>query len=221
MSPQNRETSPGLPFSVAAATSHLRAVDPLVARLIDRFGPYDPRRHGADPYAAVLRSILYQQLAGPAAAAIERRFLALFGEDGLSPTPAQILGTPDADYRGAGVSRQKVGYMRDLAARLLDGRLGLEGIDSLPDDGVIERLTSIKGVGEWTAHMFLIFQLSRPDVLPVGDLGVRRGMKVVYGLEQTPSPAEALTIGRPWAPYRSVGSWYMWRATEIREILEW
>ncbi len=200
-------------FSREEAYAHFRRADPVVGGLIDRFGPYQPRR-GSDPYARLLRSILYQQLAGPAASTIHRRFLALYGDDGRCPTPAEILSTTDDALRGAGVSRQKAGYMRDLAAHVGDGRLDFAGIDGLTDAEVSERLTAVKGVGEWSAHMFLMFELGRPDVLPVGDLGVRNGMRVAYGLDETPAPARAREIGAPWAPFRSVGSWYMWRAVE-------
>jgi DNA-3-methyladenine glycosylase II len=126
----------------------------------------------------------------------------------------ELLATTDEAFRGAGVSRQKAGYLRDLAQHVVDGSLDFEGIGDAADEEVAERLTAVKGIGEWSAHMFLMFQLGRPDVLPVGDLGVRTGMRIAYGLEETPGPKEALTIGEPWAPYRSVASWYMWRAAE-------
>ncbi len=116
--------------------------------------------------------------------------------------------------RSAGVSRQKAGYLRDLALQVSDGRLDFDSFEALPDPAVAEHLTAVKGIGEWSAHMFLMFHLGRADVLPVGDLGVRNGMRLTYGLAATPTPAEATTIGAPWAPYRSVGSWYMWRASE-------
>lgn len=202
-----------LRFSAAAAYRRLRAVDPVVAALIDEHGPYQPRP-GGEPYHAVLRAILYQQLAGAAASAIERRLHALYSDDARPPTPTELLATTDEAFRGAGVSRQKVGYLRDLATHIVDGTLAFDELDRLSDDEAIERLTAVKGVGEWTAHMFLMFQLGRPDVLPVGDLGVRLGMRRAYGLDETPSPARAREIGAPWAPYRSVGSWYMWRAAE-------
>ncbi len=204
-----------LRFSAARAYAHLRAADPVLAELIERHGRYRPRP-STEPYAALVRVILYQQLAGAAAAAIERRWRALYDDLDAVPRPAQILRTTDEDFRGAGVSRQKASYLRDLAQHVVDGRLSFEGLDALPDEAVAERLTAVRGVGEWTAHMFLMFQLGRPDVMPVGDLGVRLGMRAAYGLEETPTPARALEIGAPWAPYRSVGSWYMWRAAETR-----
>ncbi len=203
----------GQPFDYAAAEAHLRAVDPVVGGLIDRHGPYTPRPAG-DPYAQLVRAILYQQLAGNAARAIMRKWLALYGNDERVPTAAEIGGTTDEQFRGAGVSRQKTAYFRDLALHMTEGRLDFQHIDAMSDDEVIEHLTAVKGIGVWTAHMFLMFQLGRPNVMPVGDLGVRNGMKVAYGLEASPTPKQAGEIGEKWRPYRSVGSWYMWRAVE-------
>jgi len=200
-------------FSVEEALAHLRGADAKLAGVIDRVGAYDaPRR--SDPYAALVRAILFQQLAGAAANAIQRRFFALYGEDGEPPSPPQILETTDDQFRGAGISRQKMGYLRDLAAHVADGRLRLNELPSLSDEEVIEHVTAVKGLGEWSAHMFLMFHLGRPDVLPVGDLGVRHGMRITYGLPELPTPKQAIEIGAPWTPYRSVGSWYMWRAGE-------
>ncbi len=201
-----------LRFSARTAYAHLREADPVVGALIAQHGPYAPRP-GGDPYASLVRAILYQQLAGSAARAIQRRFYLLYGDDQeRTPTPADILGTSDEALRGAGVSRQKAGYLRDLAQHCADGALDFARIAKLPDDEVIEQLTAVHGVGEWTAQMFLLSELGRPDVLPIGDLGVRNGMQVAYGLADSPTPARAKEIGAPWAPYRSVGSWYMWRA---------
>jgi DNA-3-methyladenine glycosylase II len=201
-------------FDIRAASAHLKAVDPVVGALIDRFGPYEPRWH-ADAYQRLLTSILFQQLAGSAARAIQRKWLALYGDGGRFPTPEEILATTEEQFRAAGVSRQKAGYFRDLALHVAEDRLDFEHLDQLTDDEVIERLTAVKGIGVWTAHMFLMFHLGRPDVLPIGDLGVRNGMKVAYGLEAAPTPKQAAEIGEKWRPYRSVGSWYMWRAVEI------
>jgi len=205
-------------FSLAAAYRHLGAADPVLAALIEAHGPYRPRP-ATDHYESLLRTILFQQLAGAAARTIQRRWLALYGDgptggEGRYPTPAELLATPDEAFRTAGVSRQKAGYMRDLAAHVVAGDLPLANIHQLPDDEVVRRLVVVKGIGEWSAHMFLMFQLGRPDVLPVGDLGVRIGMGRAYGLDEPPTPAAARLIGEPWAPYRSVGSWYMWRAAE-------
>lgn len=200
-------------FSVDEALAHLRRVDSKLAALIDRVGMYGaPQR--PDPYAALLRAILFQQLAGAAANAIQRRFFALYSDSNQPPTPQQLLETTDEQFRAAGISRQKMGYMRDLASHIAEGRLKLSELPSLSDEEVIRRVTAVKGLGEWSAHMFLMFHLGRPDVLPVGDLGVRNGMRITYELPAVPTPKEAVQIGSPWAPYRSVGSWYMWRAGE-------
>ncbi len=204
-----------LRFSARRAYAHLRAADPVVGRLIVCHGPFRPRPSD-DPYSALVRMILYQQLAGAAAAAIERRWRALYADPDpdATPTPEEILATRDEEFRRVGVSRQKASYLRDLAERVREGRLSWDRLDALADEEVVTHLTAVRGVGEWTAHMFLMFHLGRPDVLPVGDLGVRAGMRVAYGLEAAPSPARAGEIGAPWSPYRSVGSWYMWRAAE-------
>lgn len=205
----------GRTFSIEDAERHLRRVDAVVAGLIDQHGPFRPRPSG-DPYESLLRAILFQQLAGAAASAIQRRFLALYGMDGRYPSPRQLLDTADEALKGAGVSRQKAAYMKDLALHAADGRLDFSALPDAPDDSVIEALTAVKGIGVWSAQMFLMFQLGRPDVLPVGDLGVRNGMRIAYGLPATPAPREAEAIGAPWAPFRSVGSWYMWRAAETK-----
>ena len=200
-------------FSVRAAEAHLRAADPVVGALIAEHGPYRPRP-GGDPYGALVRSIMFQQLAGAAARAIQRRFYALHGDGERAPSPAAILATDDGAFRAAGVSRQKEGYLRDLARRVAGGEIDFAALEDLGDAEAAARLTAVRGVGEWSAQMFLMFELGRPDVLPVGDLGVRKGMRAAYGLAETPPPARAREIGAPWAPYRSVGSWYMWRAAE-------
>ena len=200
-------------FSVEEALAHLRNVDPVMADVIQRIGPYEATRR-SDGYHALLRTILYQQLAGSAAAAIERRLYGLYNQDGLPPSPQQLLETSDETFRSVGVSRQKANYLRDLARHIVEGELDVNELASLPDEDVIKRLVAVRGLGEWSAHMFLMFHLGRPDVLPVGDLGMRNGMRVAYGLEGLPTPAEATAIGAPWAPFRSVGAWYMWRVTE-------
>ncbi len=209
----SRPRAPRLPFSPARAYAHLRTADPVIGALIEEWGPYRPRP-GADPWSNLVRTILFQQLAGSAARAIQRRFYALHGAEDRVPTPAEVLATTDDAFRGAGVSRQKAAYLRDLAAHVLDDRLDFEALRRAPDTEVIAAVTAVHGLGEWSAHMFLMFELGRPDVLPVGDLGVRAGMRIAYGLEAMPTPREARVIGEPWAPYRSVGSWYMWRAVE-------
>jgi DNA-3-methyladenine glycosylase II len=201
------------PFSFKEAAAHLSSVDPVVGGLIDRHGPYAPRL-SPDPYARLVTAILFQQLAGNAARAIMRKWLALYGSEERVPSPEEILETTEEQFRAAGVSKQKASYFRDLALHISEGRLDFERIEEQSDDEVIAKLTAVKGIGVWTAHMFLMFHLARPDVLPIGDLGVRNGMRAAYGLEATPTPKQAAEIGERWRPYRSVGSWYMWRAAE-------
>jgi DNA-3-methyladenine glycosylase II len=205
------ELTARLPFSVPEALEHLRGADPVLAKLIEGT-PYRLNLRTVEPYASLLSTILFQQLAGAAAAAIQKRFFSLYGD--RPPTPQQLIETPDDRLRAAGLSRQKAGYMRDLAAHVADGSLDFDALPSLSDAEVIARITAVKGLGEWSAHMFLMFHLGRPDVMPAGDLGVRKGMRVAYGLPEAPTPARAREIGAPWAPYRSVGSWYMWRVVE-------
>ena len=200
-------------FSLRSAYAHLREADPVVGALIEEHGPYRPRP-GGDPYASMVRSIMFQQLAGAAARAIQRRFFALYGDEERTPEPDAILATSDEEFRRTGVSRQKASYLRDLAQHCVDGSLDFAALEDLDDETVIERLTAVRGIGEWSAHMFLMFELGRPDVLPVGDLGVRKGMQAAYGLPDAPTPARAREIGAPWSPFRTVGSWYMWRAVE-------
>lgn len=202
----------GALFCVEEAQAHLRAADAVLARVMDEVGPFEWRLR-ADPYATLVRAILYQQLAGAAANAIERRLYALFGGDG-PPSPAQILAAPEEALRSVGISRQKAASLRDLALHVAEGRLDFAALAELDDAEVTRRLTAVRGLGEWTAQMFLMFHLGRPDVLPVADLGMRNGMRVAYGLPQTPTLAEARALGARWAPYRSVGSWYMWRVVE-------
>lgn len=207
MSPTRRK------FSIRAASAHLRSADPVLARLIEEHGSYEPRPSD-DPWSALVRSILFQQLAGAAASAIQRRWFAFYGDEEATPTPEQILATSDEEFRACGISRQKMSYFRDLAEHTSSGRLPFSRMSRMSDEDVVASLTQVRGVGEWTAHMHLMFHLGRPDVLPIGDLGVRKGMQVAYGLDEMPTPKEALQIGAKWAPFRSVGAWYMWRAIE-------
>ena len=200
-------------FSIRAATAHLREADPVIADLMAEHGPYTPRP-GDDAWSALVRAILFQQLAGAAAAAIQRKWFAFYGDEDATPTPEQILDTSDEDFRSCGISRQKMSYFRDLALHTSDGRLKLSRLNRMSDDAVIAALTQVKGIGEWTAHMHLMFHLGRPDILPVGDLGVRKGMQIAYGLDEMPTPKEAIAIGAEWAPFRSVASWYMWRVAD-------
>jgi DNA-3-methyladenine glycosylase II len=203
--------------AVGEAVAHLRAVDPIMRELIDRLGPYDVdarRRDRPDElYGALVRSIIGQQVSTASARAIFRRLTERFG--GRPPTPEEVLADdPDELRSAAGLSRAKLLYLRSLAEHVVDGSLELERLHALPDEQVIEELTAVKGIGTWSAHMVLIFDLRRPDVLPVGDLGVRRAMMNVYALPALPAPAEMELIAEPWRPYRSLGSLYLWRSLD-------
>jgi DNA-3-methyladenine glycosylase II len=195
------------------AVTHLTTVDPVLARIIARVGPcrLEARRDGTH-FDAVLRAIIYQQLSGKAAGTIHARFLGLYG--GRPPQPAELLATGDDVLRGVGLSRQKIGYLRDLADKVASGAVPLESLDTLSDDEVLAALVRVKGVGRWTAQMFLMFRLGRPDILPELDLGVQRGIQLAYALPVLPPPREVQRIGAPWAPYRSAAAWYLWRSMD-------
>jgi DNA-3-methyladenine glycosylase II len=201
-----------LPYDADAARKHLAKSDPMMREIVKSVGPLDIEVRG-QPYQSLLRAILYQQLAGPAAAAIERRFLAMF--DGRIPEPHQLAPMTDEQLRTAGISRQKAGYMRSIAEHFGNGHLSDRKLMRMPDDEVIAAVTEIKGVGRWTADMLLMFCIGRPDVLPVGDLGIQNAMKLAYGLDAMPKPAEMETIAEPWRPYRSGASWYLWRRGDL------
>ena len=161
------------------------------------------------------RTIVYQQLSGKAAATIHGRVLGLFG--GRTPTPDELVATRDDALRGAGLSRQKLTYLKDLASRVASGDVPIERLHEFSDDGVIDALVRVKGVGRWTAQMFLMFRLGRPDVLPEADLGIQNAIQRAYGLRKRPAPRRVAKIGAPWAPYRTVASWYLWRSLELPE----
>lgn len=165
-----------------------------------------------DPFKALVHAITSQQLSSKAAATIARRFAELFG--GTFPTPRQVLDMPDEKLRSVGLSGMKVSFVRDLARRVEDRSLRLHSLDAMADDEVIAALTEVKGIGRWTAEMFLMFRLHRPDVLPVGDLGIVNAIKKQYRLRKTPTPARVLRIGEPWRPYRSVACWYLWASLD-------
>jgi DNA-3-methyladenine glycosylase II len=191
----------------------LRAADPVLRQVIDSVdGLGDPRAgRPHDHYGALVRSIVGQQLSTRAARAIYARLIERFG--GRAPTPAEVLDDdPDALRVAAGLSRAKVAYLRSLAEHVLDGSLELSRLDQLPDEQVIAELTAVRGLGEWSAHMFLMFQLERPDVLAVGDLGIRRAVMVRYGLAALPTPARLREIAEPWRPYRTLACRYLWRS---------
>ena len=200
----------------AAAVQHLQRVDRALARVIKQVGqcPLAPRR-GVAPWQALVRSVAYQQLNGTAAETIFNRFLALFPGQKF-PTPEQIVAAPDERLRSAGLSRAKTAAIKDIAAHTLRGVVpDRRGIAKLTDAEIIERLTVIRGVGPWTVEMLLMFTLGRPDVLPATDYGVRSGFALVYGLKDLPAPKDLLAHGERWRPYRTVASWYLWRAIDL------
>ena len=194
---------------------HLAAADKVIAGLIARIGPMsiEKRRRDRpkpDAYGALLRAIVGQQLSVKAAATIFDRVLALFG--GRTPTARELLNADDTELRGAGLSGRKVEYLKDLAARVESGELELERLGELSDPEIVAELTAVRGLGVWTAQMFLIFHLERPDVLPVGDLGVRNAVRAAYGLNEPPSPDEMERIAEPWRPHRTLASLYLWES---------
>jgi DNA-3-methyladenine glycosylase II len=197
--------------------AHLRRCDPVLAQLIAHTGPLGNARDGRperdDHYGALVRTITGQQLSVLAARAIYGRLTDRFG--GRTPTPQQILDDdPEALRAAAGLSRAKVSYLRSLAEHVLSGELELERLDALPDERVIEELVAVKGLGDWSAHMFLMFHLHRPDVLPVGDLGIRRAIERAYGLGELPDAPTMEQIAEPWRPHRTLACRYLWRSLD-------
>jgi DNA-3-methyladenine glycosylase II len=199
--------------SYAAATRELVARDPALAAVIERAGPIRMRGRNPDgPFGALVRAIVFQQLAGPAAAAIHGRVRALV-EGPLSPET--LLAVPDTDLRGAGLSANKLAAIRDLCLKVADGTVVLEHVGRLRDEEIIERLVTVRGIGRWTAEMLLIFELRRLDVWPVDDLGVRNGYALAYGLPVAPPPRELAALGDAFRPYRSVAALYCWQAVHL------
>jgi DNA-3-methyladenine glycosylase II len=202
-----------------AASKALSAADPVLGALIERLEPtitpLETRRarRPAEYYAGLVRTICGQQLSTKAAQSIWLRLLEHFG--GSPPSPQAILDADPEEMRAAaGLSRAKVLYLRSLAEHVLGGELELNRLDQLDDETVIAELVAVKGIGEWTAHMFLMFQLARPDVLAPGDLGVRKGIQIAYGLEALPTPAEVIALAEPWRPYRTLACHYLWAAID-------
>ena len=217
-----------LPFDPKKAIAHLRARDAKLAALMDRAGPFTLRLdHSASPFESLLESILYQQLHGKAAATIHRRVREYFGGD---PTPQLLLSTPDGPLRAAGVSGNKIKALRDLAQRTIDGTVPSHtAILKMSDADIVARLTEVRGIGSWTVEMLLIFGLGRPDVLPATDYGVRKGYALTFQRVPKSRPLEAADLpkpdtvfrrGRRWAPFRSVASWYLWRACDLARSTE-
>lgn len=202
-----------MPPRHARAIAHLKDADPILGRWIETAGPCSlSRERDGTHFSSLARSIVYQQLSGKAAATIHGRFEALYGD--RCPTPRELIKTPHTKLRGCGLSDRKAEYLRGLAELVEKNRLPLEKIEVMPDQEVIDALTQVRGIGEWTAQMFLMFRLGRPDVLPVLDLGVQNAIKKIYQLRVHPKPEKVAKIGAKWAPYRTVASWYLWRIVD-------
>jgi DNA-3-methyladenine glycosylase II len=198
--------------TLGRARAHLRRVDPVIGKVMEQVGPYRPAdRTAGSHFGALMRAIVYQQLSGKAASTIHGRFLALFPNG--EPTAADVLATTDDAMRAAGLSRQKIGYMRDLARRVHTNELPLDHVETLQDAELIQHLVQVKGIGRWTAQMFLMFKLGRPDVLPDLDLGIQNAIKRAYRKRKC-SPKDVLRIGAKWSPYSSVAAWYLWRSLD-------
>ena len=201
------------PTTIRKAVSHLKKADPTMARLIAEVGPckYEVKKFGTH-FDALCRSIIYQQLSTKAAGTIHGRFLDLFPD--RQPTPEALGLLPEETLRGVGLSRQKLNYLKDLAQRVHTGALPLDHLDELPDQDIIDYLVQVKGIGVWTAQMFLMFRLGRLDVLPDLDLGIRNAIKKAYRVRGVPNGKRIQKLGAPWRPYASVACWYLWRSLD-------
>ena len=202
---------------IALGCTQLSASDVRLKALIDTFGPPSLNR-GGDPYAALVRSIIFQQISGKAARAIYNRFLALFPDSDF-PTPGELAQAKIEQLRAAGLSRRKAEYVTGIGQTFLAHDFLGKNIDELSDLEVSEKLTSIRGVGQWTADMFMIFTLARLDILPLNDQGIRNGMETFFELDHLPVAEEMLELTEHWKPYRSLASWYMWKVVD--EAFEW
>jgi 3-methyladenine DNA glycosylase/8-oxoguanine DNA glycosylase len=196
------------------AINHLKKSDPVLRGIIERVGPFR-MEFGPPEFCSLAESIVYQQLNGKAAATIWERFEALAGDP---LTPEGILKLTDEQMRGVGLSKQKSSYLKDLASKTAAGQLDFSRLPELSDEEVIKHLTQVKGIGVWTAHMFLMFTLQRPDVLPTGDYGVQAAIKKHYRKRKMPKPEVMEKIARAWSPYRSVACWYLWRSLDIKTL---
>lgn len=209
------DSEPAPDYNLRAAVRYLKRSDVRLAAVISRIGPCRLTLRGRlSPFEALLRAIIYQQLSGKAAGTIYARFLALV-PPAAGISPAKVLALPEASIRSAGLSRNKVLAVKDLAEKTLAGVVPpAGGLQGLTDEEIVARLTAVRGVGRWTVEMLLIFTLGRPDVLPLDDLGVRKGFRLAYGMKRLPAVSTLARAGRAWAPYRSVASWYLWRAAD-------
>jgi DNA-3-methyladenine glycosylase II len=196
------------------AINHLKKCDPVLCAIIESVGAYRIE-YGPPEFHSLAEAIIYQQLHGKAAVTIFNRFTALAGEP---LTPQGILKLTDEQLRSVGLSKQKSTYVKDLAAKTASGLLDFSKLHEIPDDEVIKHLTQVKGIGVWTAQMFLMFSLKRPDVLPTGDYGVQAAMKKHYRKRKMPTPKDMEKIARAWAPYRSVACWYLWRSLDVKTL---
>ena len=196
------------------AINHLKKSDPVLRDIIERVGPCR-MEFGPPEFHSLAEAIVYQQLNGKAAVTIFKRFTALAGEP---LTPEGILKLSDEQLRGVGLSKQKSAYLKDLASKTAAGQLNFSQLLAMPDEDVIKHLTQVKGIGVWTAQMFLMFTLKRPDVLPTGDYGVQAAIKKHYRKRKLPKPHIMEKIAKPWAPYRSVACWYLWRSLDIKTL---
>lgn len=196
---------------------HLSTVDVVMGGVIEAAGPYALKADlEGSPFLALARAIAHQQLNGTAANTILTRFINTVGTGGEFPTPQQVLDAPEATLRAAGFSFAKIASLRDLAQKTLDGVVpGREVLITLGNDEIVERLTQVRGIGRWTVEMMLMFQLGRPDILPVDDFGVRNGFRLAYGLRKMPAPKALALFGERWSPHRSAAAWYLWRAVEM------
>lgn len=203
-----------LPFDLELATRTLRKSDAKLRKLIDRIGPCTLElQHMHSTFDALLESIVYQQLTGKAAATILGRVKAIYGDK--FPTPQQVIDTNDDTIRGAGLSRAKLAAIKDLSEKAVNGEIPeIETMSAMDDQEIIQSLTKVRGIGVWTVQMLLIFRLGRPDVLPVNDYGVRKGYGLIFSSGDLPSPAALLTHGERWRPFRTLASWYLWRALD-------
>jgi len=224
-------------FEAADALAHLRRADPTMARILASIGPYTMRADPEDPFRSLARAIIFQQLSGKAAGTIYQRFVALFADgsdagtlvsrsdpdwspaEGPFPLPAQVLAKDDERLRSAGLSRNKALSLRSLAEHFVSGELGSEVFDEWDDEEIVTHLTRVRGIGRWTAEMFLMFHLRRPDVLPVNDVGINRAIMRQYGLEAMPNAEDVQRIGACWRPYASVACWYLWRTEDMKLLV--
>lgn len=194
------------------ALAHLRSADPVLAAIIQRVGPYAMQYH-EPTFRALVRSIVFQQLHGKAARTISERLVQRAGGE---ITPDSILKLRVAQMRSVGLSKQKLTYIRDLARKTRDGLVEFERFPQMTDDEIIAELTQVKGIGQWTVHMFLMFALRRPNILPTGDYGVRSAMRKAYGMKVMPKPRTMERLAKSWHPYCSIASWYMWRSLDVQ-----